>query len=423
MSEIEEIKNFTVAFFTNLKANLFWDNDTKLTITTVPENFEKFYGKKAPYELVFNQLDAKNGEEIMASGSFLLNSMKEYLQNKGQATLLKIDPAVDAKSEIEKRFRLKNSSINSISKKEAYDWLARFTFLTTIQYLNEKEQFMNPLYVKDNLIIDFNLENYKTLEGKKEELNIDDLKFYYSLAKERLKTILEPKISKISSVMDIKLEKEIQRVKQHYLNQIAEDKQNLEKSVRQIKELEYNLSKNHSVEEAESFKIRIKKLKESIDALKNEKRKEDLKREEDFFIKDETNKHSLAIDNKLMNTTIIYYPIYTYSINLKNPEISRAIEITFNPLNNEISKVSCDCCTKEIKELSLCSFGHVTCHSCLRGCSVCSKEYCKKCLEKECFACGKKICRKCGKSCRRCNKFKCLSHFNKAGICSSCEGR
>lgn len=422
MSELDEIKTFTIAFFTNLKANLFWDNNnTKLTITSVPDSFEKFYGKKAPYELVFNQIDVKNQEEPMIRGSFLLNCMKEYLGDKGKATLVKLDLNFEPKEEIKSYFKLKNAIFENATKKISYDSILRFTFLTTLQYLNEREQVMNQVHVKENEIINFDLDKYLFIDGKKEEITLPDIKNQYNLAKEYLKLVIHPKIDKISESLGIKLEKEIGRVKQHYIHQIDEDSQNLEKSQKQIKELENQLSSDLTKTIDKDFiEIKIKRMKETIESLKSEKRKTELTKEEDFFIHDETNKHSLGVDNKLMNTTIIYFPIYSCSGYLKNHDANRVFNFTFNPLTKEISKVNCEICSKEIKDISLCTGGHISCGGCLRACLGCQNEYCTKCLQISCFSCGKKLCKKCAKKCSSCGKYKCEGHMSSSSVCQTC---
>lgn len=425
MSELEEIKNFTVSFFTSLKSNLFWDDGgKKLTITTIPESFERFYGKRGPYILVFSQADVKNGEEPMVRGSFLLNCMREYLQDKGQTTLVKIDFDFEPKEELKNYIRLKNCNIASITKQQSYDWLVRFTFLTTLQYLNEKEQVMNSIYVKGNEIIKFDLDKYKTIEGKKEEINILDIKGPYNSAKEHLKTLIQPKLEKISEILNKKLEKETERVKNHYLNQIAEDKQNLEKSERLIREIRQQLADENNKELDRDFaNIRIKRLQENIAALKSEKRKAELAKEESFFLNDENAKHSLGIDNKIMNTTIAYFPIYKYSTFLKNHDATRILDLVYNPLTKSLSKLNCEVCNKEIRELYLCTSGHICCGGCLRACLECQNEYCIKCLQTSCFSCGKKLCRKCAKKCTICGKYKCKSHMKTNSTCETCSSK
>ena len=423
MTEEEDIKNFTISFFANLNAAVLWDSSgKKLRVLNVPESFEKFYGKKSPYDLVFKTEDMQNGEEPMIKGSFLLNCMKEFLSDKGQTTLVKIDFDSSSEEDIHKCLHFRNCQLSNFIRKPAYDWLVRFTFLTTLQYLNEKEQIMNPIYVKGGEIVKFNLGQYKTLDGKKEEIKIEDIKSQYNAAKSFLKSQIQPKIESISEGLDKRLEKELQRVRNHYLNQIEEDGLNLEKSERQAKELENQMSNSEANKtlDMDFAKIRLSRLKETIASLKSEKRMGDIKKEKEFFLKDEENKHSLNVNNQVMNTTIIYFPINSYSGYLKNHDTTRLFNFVYNPLTGEVSKVLCEVCSKEIKDICLCTGGHISCGGCLRACLECQSEYCTKCLSNSCFTCGKKICKKCAKRCPLCGKIKCKSHMSGLSACNSC---
>jgi hypothetical protein len=422
MSEQEDFRNFVISFFTNLKADISYHNDgKKLIVNNISPEFELFYGKKAPYEIVFRKSDALNGEEVMVKGSFLLNCMQEFLENKAQTTLVKINFDISHEKELQKYILLRNCKITNITKKDNYDWLVRFTFLTTMQYLNEKEQIMTPVYVKNNDIIKFDLDKYPLIDGKKEDIQIKTLKEKYLLAKDYLKVLIEPKILKLSETLNLKLDKEIQRVRQHYLNQIGEDKQNIQKSEKQLAELESQIkdTTNKGVDR-EFIKIRVKKLKEIIAHMHSPGRIEELKKEEEFFINDENHRHSLNINNKIMNTTVAYFPIFSYSCILKNSNATRVFNLNFNPLSNEISEIKCDCCDKAIKDISLCSNGHISCQNCFRGCSECGEDYCSKCLKNSCFSCSKRLCKKCSKRCITCGKIKCGSHMGNSSRCLSC---
>ncbi len=423
MTESEDLKNFVVSFFTSLKCNLAWDGN-KLTVFNIPENFQKFSGKASPYQIVFLQEHATDGEEVIMKGSFLLNSIKEFLADKGQTTLVKIDFELNDEVEIKNFFKLRNATITNISKKETYDFMTRFTFLTNLQYLNEREQVMTPICVKENQIIDFDLEKYNLLAGKKDEIKTSDIKPQYLAAKEYLKKLIEPKIEKIGANLNIKLEKELQRIKQHYLNQIKEDGDNLIKSEKQIRELENQLNNPENKELDQSFlKIRIKRLAETIENLNSEKRKAALSAEEDFFNRDETNRHSLAIDNKVINTTIAYFPIFNYSLYLKNHDAMRILNLVYNPLTKEISKLKCEVCSQELKDLWLCSTGHISCYACMKACLDCGNEYCKNCLKISCFVCEKQLCKKCAKKCNLCGKYKCKAHMSSSSTCKTCADK
>ena len=415
----DEIRNFTAAFFNTLKSKLVWQGDNReiLNVFDIPESFQKFYGKKGPYKLVFQESDKLKfpDAELINSSSFLISCMRELLENKGQTTLLRINFELDPKLALKNNFLFKNCDITSITKKEHPKTIIRFTFQTIFQYLNEKEQVMHEIYLEEGKIIDFNLHDFKTLEGKKETISIDDIKAEYSTAKDQVRNKIEPQIQKISSMLDKRIEKEIERIKLHFANQLAELTQ-------KESEIKKDLEALKLIENKEELTLtKIQKLEQALREINNSNQKEKLDRERQFFIKDETQKHALSLNTKLINTTVIYYPLYTFSGFLRNHDSTRIIEIKYHPILKEFSKLFCDCCKNEIKKVSLCSSGHLSCENCLRGCSDCGKDFCNLCLTHSCFICSKKLCKKCTNRCSKCHKDKCSSHMASNNICQSCE--
>ncbi|MDP2947874.1 MAG: hypothetical protein Q8N88_07195, partial [Nanoarchaeota archaeon] len=149
-------------------------------------------------------------------------------------------------------------------------------------------------------------------------------------------------------------------------------------------------------------------------------------KEQEFTLKDAVHKHSLNIDNKLINTTLIYYPVFSFNIFLKGDGSSgRFVDMTYNPLTKEINKVFCESCGAEIKQISLCSSGHISCEKCLKKCGQCNKVFCKNCLKKICNICGRALCKNCIKTCLFCRKYICQTHIRKDCVsgdekCTNC---
>jgi len=129
-------KDFILEFFKDCKIN---DKEGVLTISEVPRDFEEFIGKKTPYKLVFDfNLHAKvKDSELVIQGSYFLLGIRDYLRNKGQTSLLKLDIKPDL-LELSKNPKLKNYKILEI-KPGDYNFLSEFSFLSIYQYLNEKK--------------------------------------------------------------------------------------------------------------------------------------------------------------------------------------------------------------------------------------------------------------------------------------------
>ncbi len=412
MMENNPIKKFCISFFKNMRADLE-ENNSSLIVKKVPKEFEDFYGKKSPYKLIFDRAHEDSESELMIKGSYLLKMMIQYLERKAKKTLIKIKFDLDLNNLLKENFNLRNCEVYSFSKKEDFREIYRFSFLTNFKYLNEREQVMNSIFVKSGEVIDFNLESYDYEQGKNKDIPNDEIKENYIIAREKVKEIVQPRIVELSKELGDKLENEKTRIGIHYSQLLKESEEEAQKLKSQIIDLNVNL-KEADIGIYKSLKIKIERLKTNLDAIEKGTRREDLLREKEFFIKDETFKHSLDIDNKLMNTSIIYYPFITYNIILKNNiGGNRQIRISYDPIDKKISHVNCDTCNKEIKELILLSCSHICCEECRQVCKNCNLQVCKNCLDKTCESCKKLICKNCLERCQKCGKGHCKNHLMK----------
>ena len=123
-------------------------------------------------------------------------------------------------------------------------------------------------------------------------------------------------------------------------------------------------------------------------------------------------KHSLGIDNKLVNTTVIYYTVFTFNLLLKGDGTSgRYIDMIYDPLTKSLNQVDCEGCGTRLNVLNLCSGGHICCGNCLRKCGECCEQFCVKCLTRSCSCCGKALCKNCSRMCLGCGKNVCENHM------------
>jgi hypothetical protein len=438
-TETENLKNFIESFFIKLNCRLEWNNDC-LLIDNIPEEFQKLYGKKSPYLLVFNKDDNDKIEnsDFITKGSYLVKIVALYLETKGKTTLLKLFNNLNIKKELSNLLNLRDFDFFNYQIRYNNHYIYSFSFKTIFQYLNEKEQIVNRLYIKDgHFLQSFNINEYDPIDGKKQDISdIKDIHKEYETAKEQLKVILQEKIKEISKNLNHKLELEIRRIKSHHIHVINEFIENFDNSSTErskftnktisktsdpIKEIvytkEYETQENFAKFSGDPFhqKLALKELESK------------LKKEEEFFIADEKQKHSLNIKNSLLNASIIYYPVYNLRFFLKKEKIiSRQIDLNFDPLKNRFSDIFCDHCKKVINTVKLCSIGHLSCDSCLTRCPNCGEQACNSCVKLYCNSCQKQICYKCRHSCYKCSKIVCTNHiFNdfmtQKKICSKCS--
>jgi len=411
---MQQIKDLTQNFFQKLGCEVTWENEC-LTIKNVPADFEKFFGKKSPYSFTFDI--QRENSELITKGSYLLKVMNDFLEDKGETTLFKIDINFDPKEEIPKIYPLKNCKIISVDKKNENSFFVRFTFLTDLQYLNEKEQIKTEIYVNEGEIFDFDLAKYSLIEGKKRDVTLDEkVDADYNTAKQYLKHVVSRKVSEVGEYLNETLNKEISRVKEHFEQQLSEISSKLNQNKKKIEELK----KEFEFSGDEALKIKIEKLETKCKELENSEEREKIRKEQEFFIQDEIQKHGLNVKNKLVNTSVIYYPVFKISFYLKSKNSVRIMELFHDPFKNKTSKIHCSSCNAELEELILCSTGHLTCRDCGNRCDACGEVICKKCLVNICSECSKKTCDKCIAKCITCGKKKCKSHLIGEKICNKC---
>ena len=298
-------KKFLLEFFKDSKIE---DKNHVLTISEVPKDFENFIGKNAPYKFVFDiKLHKKViDSELIMQGSYFLLAIRDYLLDKGQTSLLKINIKPDL-SEISKK--LKNYKILDI-KSSNFNFLYEFSFLSTYQYLNDKKQSMNKILTNEKEVLDLDLVKFKIHNGNKEEISLLDPLKPYQVARKRLDERVIKDIKQIKLILKEKLEKELSRVKDHYFKQIKEKDEEVESCVNKIKMLQSKLRHTSYERDINVLKRMIRESQERLEMLRKKSYRERLRAEEVFHIKDEVEKHVLLIKNSLINVTVFYYPIF-----------------------------------------------------------------------------------------------------------------
>ncbi len=329
-SNEDKSKKFILEFFKDSKID---DKNGILTIGEVPIDFENFVGKKSPYKFVFDidLHDKVRDSELIMQGSYFLLVIRDYLSDKGETSLLKINIKLGLK-ELSKNPKLKRYKILEIT--ESNGFLYEFLFLSTNQYLNDKKQSINKVLIKDKKVLDLDSTKFKTKMGKIEDIQVLDPLESYQIAKKRLDEEVSKKTKSIKTILKEKLEKELFRVKDHYFKQIKEKDEEVETCANKIKNLQSKLRHTTYDRDINILQRMIRESKERLEMLKKKSYRERLHTEETFHINDEVEKHVLSIKNVLMNITIFYYPVY----NLKVSSKGKNVVLKYDPISDEIVK-------------------------------------------------------------------------------------
>jgi hypothetical protein len=325
---VNNSKEFLLEFFKNSKIN---DLNGALTIDNVPNNFENFIGKKAPYKFVFdiNSHNKVKDSELIMQGSYFLLAIRDYLRDKGETSLLKIDIKPDLLSLNKKLKKYKILKIKYGETKIIYE----FCFLSNYQYLNDKKQSINKFLIKDNNILELDINRFNKVAGNKEEIKSLDPTQEYNVARKFLDKKINQDTKNVKSSLKVKLKKELLRIKDHYLKQIKEKDEEVENCANKIKMLNSKLRHTSYERDRNIIQRIIRESQARLEMLKKRSYKERLLIEEEFHIKDEVEKHVLSINSSLINVTVFYYPIF----NIQVSQDSRNI-IKYDPILDKIIK-------------------------------------------------------------------------------------
>ena len=339
------------------------------------------------------------------------------MEKLSEIKLLKIDLDIDPKEELKKRISFPDSQIKKILVKERKSFFYKFNFESVFEYAGEKEIFENEIYIFNGKIVKGNLNEYALLEGNEKDVKIPDFENYYFMAKKELKKIIQEKTNQVTKRLSSEFEAKKSEIEERFRKETSE----FRKSVKEITDNLMALAKEGDMK-------KIVEEKKLIESLKKKFNFEDIEKDKMMEVELETQRHILNVENRLLKTTVIYYPSFNLICEIKSGEISKSFVVNFDPISEEFQGAICESCSGQTKEVYLCNSGHVVCKKCSVKCDSCKKGFCKKCLKNTCEICSKKICKECSVRCFRCSKVICKNHTKKDKItgfcyCSDCLKR
>ena len=290
--------------------------------------------------------------------------------------------------------------------------------------MNESEKLLNEVYIYKGKVVEGDLSGYSIVEGEGVNIDNESVRRDYLIAKERILELASEKQAELGGILKEKVEKEIERIKKHYNKALGECSGDLNEKLKHIREIELRL---RSCEDNKKDELRKKlvRLRDKLVKIGDDEVVERILKERDLTIRDVMHKYSLNVDRKLMNTTVIYYPIYSFRLCLKGCGVSKLVDVKYDPLTKKFSGLNCESCSCRLDKVNLCENGHLSCGDCLRRCGECGGIFCNKCLKKSCSVCGIELCCDCSKLCLKCGKIVCSTHFRKDCVsgeerCVSC---
>lgn len=403
MDHNKELKAVVARFFERLGATVV-DNGS-LEIRGVPKKFEAFYGKEGPYQFVFNA-EQKNSfpqAEPISRGHHLLRTISEFLKQKGKTTVVRLRVAAPLPEEISKQFGIQNARITNLSTQEDYVTWHKFTFMTTIQYRNEKETIFTEVLLDEerNLQSESLTKRFVLVEGKQKDKGTEEVKECYAIAKGEMKKRLRKKVEEIEGMLRRSLKREEERIKSHYTNLSNEIVAEYQKAEEQFLQIRSELD-TASEDERPQLLEKLIRINQLIERTKKDGKREQLEKEKAFFLSDEQHKHSIALKNELMNVTIIFVPKQTLTGFLKRGrDVARQFSVEYDVLVGRVGRLRSDI-SKELLEVPvLTDSGHIVAQGEVTTCPTCGATQCELVRAQECSVSKKPLCPRCRGRCEK----------------------
>ena len=310
----------------------------------------------------------------------------------------------------------KERGITILAKPASIDWQnSRVNIIDTPghrDFAAEVERVLSEIYVHEGKVVDGDLGGYSVVDGDSLEVDGEAIKRDYVIAKARAIELAEVKQAEVAGVLKGKVEVEVARIGEHYDMQLKELSGDLNGKLDKIREVEMEL-RSCDESEREGLRKRLERLRNGIVKAGDDEIMQRVLREREFTVQDAMQKFSLNVDRKLVNTTAIYYPVYSFKLHLKGASSEKLVDMTYDPLTKNLNRLECEGCGADVINISLCSGGHVSCGDCLDACGECGERFCAKCLKRSCNVCGRKLCRGCVKMCIRCGGVVCSTHMRR----------
>jgi len=337
---MQQIKKFSEEFFRNLKCDVVWVGDV-LEVKQVPRSFEDLSGRVAPYRLSF--VSGEDNSIFIGKGSEMLVAMMKFLEGAGKTTLLEIDFDVNPGAEVRKRISFKNCEIGELEKSYRNNFFSRFSFVTSFSYLNECERVVSEVYVHDGKVVEGDLDGYTVVEGARLTVDGDSVKKDYGIARKRSVELTSGKQEEIGEILKERVDAEVMRIRGHYNRQLGEVGGDLNGRLERMKRLELEL-RSADVEKREGLRERLKRMKVGLVRAGEDGIRERILKEMEATIQDVRQKFSLNVSRKLVNTTVIYYPVYSFQLCVRGGDVRSCIEVSYDPLTKSFGGLNCEGC-------------------------------------------------------------------------------
>lgn len=363
------------------------------------------YFKQDELELVFDPKDVDEKSELVTHGSYVLNTVYNFLQDRGGKIVSRLEEIhKPTRDDLLKKIRVVNGRIHSLKSKK--EWVVDILFNFKVTYLSDEK-----------------LEDIFTL-GVDTHSAVFDARAYYTDAVLNNVKPLQQKGGIELSRKDLEIQfRECLKAASDRAQEYGKGLQN-----EILKRLHRNISRIKGF-----YTAQIQELHRNQPSY--EEKRLHLERELDHKLKEEIDNHKLRIVLKLLSYHIIERPEIRVSVKL-GPDSSNAeipIDMVYDAYGGELDYGSCPVCHSDMEKIVISDDGKIGCSHCSFVCSTCHKHSSDVQHAAACVVCSDPLCSNCQTECTTCRQPVCEKHHHVCAVgeemicaqcvksCSQCE--
>ncbi len=381
--------------------DFFQSNQSKVTerpqkwSVSLSEDLQKLFGQET-LSLVFDAQDVDEDSELVTHGSYVLNAVYNYLQDRGGKIVSRLEERyLPSKDELEAKIQIEGGNGKNIKIKKDKTLDILFNFKVT--YLSDEKSediFMlgidrhgtvfdpQPYYSEDvirNHLVSLHHKGQVELTRKDLELRFREC---LKTASERAQTYGQTLQNDILK----RLHRNITRIKGYYTAQAEE------------------LHRNHP-----SY----------------EERRLTIEREYEHKLKEEIGNHKLRIILKLLNYHLIERSEIEITLKLQSAHSDMPMSIMYDAFTGELDYGTCPSCHSNMEKIIPVEDGKIGCSHCAFTCTVCKKRYADVQHAAACIVCENPVCAHCVSRCTTCESAVCEEHAHVCAVgeeltCANC---
>jgi len=380
------MKSFIKRFFESSGSSIARKNGQyAITLAT---DLEQLFGQKE-LKLVFEADDVNEDTELVTHGSYVLNTIHAFLQDRGIKIVSKLpEKFKTSKDQIEEKIEVENGSIRSsrVKKEKTVDIIFNFkvTFLS-----DEKSEDIYSMGIDQRGTV-FDSKSYYTDELIQNELIPQQQKGAIELTR-----------------------KEAEQLFRQCLKAASQRAQEFGRSLQNdiLKRLHRNITRIKGY-----YTAQIEELHRNQPSY--EERRLMLEREYEHKLKEEIKNHQLRIVLKLLSYHVIERTETQIHLDLKPKRNDHAVtlQILYDNFSDQIDYGACPTCQAVMDKIIFTHDGMIGCSRCVLKCESCGSLFSDKVGTMTCEICDKHVCQQCLISCSQCGNKVCKEHVHACDV-------